>query len=137
VFAVGLPDIVDVHLHPSDIGGAIVALDRPEAPGAWRWGGPAWQEAVPAHEPRGATAATLQTADAVGMAARWAQVLGAPLAEDGRTVRLERDGAVRFTDPTDERGDGIVAFDLAVTPDIAARGTSVEIGGVRFALRAA
>jgi hypothetical protein len=70
------------------------------------------------------------------MAARWAHVLGAPLAEDGRTVQLERDGAIRFTDPTDERGDGIVTFELAVTSDIAARGTSAEIGGVRLALRA-
>jgi hypothetical protein len=136
VFAVELPDIVDVHLHPSDIGGAIVALDRPEPPGAWRWGGPAWEEAVPAHAPGGATGVTLQAADPAGMAARWAHVLGAPLAEDGRTVQLERDGAIRFTDPTDERGDGIVTFELAVTSDIAARGTSAEIGGVRLALRA-
>jgi hypothetical protein len=136
VFAVELPDIVDVHLHPSDIGGAIVALDRPEPPGAWRWGGPAWEEAVPAHAPGGATGVTLQAGDPAGMAARWAHVLGAPLAEDGRTVQLERDGAIRFTDPTDERGDGIVTFELAVTSDIAARGTSAEIGGVRLALRA-
>ena len=136
VFAVELPDIVDVHLHPGDIGGAIVALDRPEPPGAWRWGGPAWEGAVPAHEPGGATGVTLQAEDAVGTAARWAHVLGAPIAEDGRTVPLDRDGAVRFTDPPDERGEGIVAFDLAVAPAIAARGTSVEIAGVRLALRA-
>ena len=70
------------------------------------------------------------------MAARWAHVLGAPVAEGGRTLQLERGGAVRFTHPPDERGDGIVAFELAVAPAIASRGTSVEIAGVRFTLRA-
>jgi len=38
---------------------------------------------------------TLPAPDAVGMAARWAHVLGAPVAQDGRTVRL----ALRATWP--------------------------------------
>ena len=45
------PDIVDVHLHPRDVGGAIVALDAPLPPGSWRWGGPAWEGRVPDHGP--------------------------------------------------------------------------------------
>jgi hypothetical protein len=30
------------HLHPADIGGAIVSLDQAEPPGSWLWAGPAW-----------------------------------------------------------------------------------------------
>ena len=36
-------DIRGRHLHPADVGGAIVSLDQPVPNGAWRWGGPAWQ----------------------------------------------------------------------------------------------
>src|SRR5947209_17732835 len=35
------PDIVDLHLHPKDVPGAIVALDVTRPVGSWRWGGPA------------------------------------------------------------------------------------------------
>ena len=36
------PTIRGRHLHPGDIGGAIVGLDQPEPQGSWQWGGPAW-----------------------------------------------------------------------------------------------
>ena len=44
VFEVSLDDIAEVHLHPADMRGAIVSLQRPSPPEAWRWGGPAWDE---------------------------------------------------------------------------------------------
>jgi Glyoxalase-like domain len=30
------------HLHPADVGGAIVSLDQTDPPGSWMWGGPTW-----------------------------------------------------------------------------------------------
>lgn len=30
------------HLHPADLGGAIVSLDQPNPLGSWLWGGPTW-----------------------------------------------------------------------------------------------
>ena len=35
-----LPDIRAMHLHPKDIGGAIVSIDQPVPAASWRWGGP-------------------------------------------------------------------------------------------------
>ena len=40
--AASYPDIVDVHLHPRDTGGVLLALDAVDPPGSWRWAGPAW-----------------------------------------------------------------------------------------------
>ena len=37
------PMIRGRHLHPADIGGAIVSLDQPDPPGSWLWGGPTWR----------------------------------------------------------------------------------------------
>src|SRR5207302_1544425 len=40
VWQVELDDIATAHLHPRDLGGAIVSLDQPVPPESWRWGGP-------------------------------------------------------------------------------------------------
>ena len=37
------PAIRGRHLHPGDIGGAIVSLDQTDPPGSWLWGGPTWR----------------------------------------------------------------------------------------------
>ena len=42
VWAKDLSDIRATHLHPKDIGGAIVSIDQPLPAASWRWGGPDW-----------------------------------------------------------------------------------------------
>ena len=80
VFEVAFDDIDEAHLHPADIGGAIVSISRPEPPNSWRWGGAGWeQRAVPG----GVAGATLSVADPAATSARWEAVLGAPPADAG------------------------------------------------------
>jgi hypothetical protein len=73
VFEVSLDDMVEVHLHPADIRGAIVALSQPTPPGAWRWGGPDWESRSAAVAVAGAT---LEVPEAHLTADRWGEVLG-------------------------------------------------------------
>jgi hypothetical protein len=42
VWSGDFPAIRGRHLHPADLGGAIVSLDQPDPPGSWMWGGPSW-----------------------------------------------------------------------------------------------
>lgn len=73
VFDVALDDIAEVHLHPSDVGGAIVSLSAPQPSSAWRWGGEDWpQRAVSG----AVTGITVEVADPDAVAARWAQLAG-------------------------------------------------------------
>ena len=72
VFSIGLDDITEAHLHPSDIGGAIVSISQPEPPGAWRWGGPDW-------EARSAALAVVGATVGVPDPARWHAILGDPV----------------------------------------------------------
>ena len=51
VWAVDLPDIRGRHLHPRDVGGAIVSLDEPVPAGSWRWGGPDWPSMTASRDP--------------------------------------------------------------------------------------
>src|SRR5689334_7424726 len=71
-----LPDIRAMHLHPKDIGGAIVSIDQPVPAASWRWGGPAWRVQ---DGPRGAqrvVGVQVEGADPRAMAERWSKVLG-------------------------------------------------------------
>jgi catechol 2,3-dioxygenase-like lactoylglutathione lyase family enzyme len=42
VWSGDLPRIRGRHLHPGDMGGAIVSLDETDPPGSWHWAGPNW-----------------------------------------------------------------------------------------------
>src|SRR3989442_13029039 len=78
VWQVELDDIATAHLHPRDLGGAIVSLDQPVPPESWRWGGPEWQAKGPTHAGRGIGSGTIQADDPPPMAARWGGVPGLP-----------------------------------------------------------
>ena len=128
VFSVDLDDISDDHLHPRDMGGAIVALDRPSPAGSWRWGGPAWEAAVPQFEPGGVRGATVRAAEPPGMARRWANVLGLPVRdEDGDPVVPLDGGGVRFV--TGDGPEGVIGIDLVAD---GRAGEAFEIAGVTF-----
>jgi len=70
------PDIVDLHLHPKDVPGAIVALDITDPAGSWRWGGPAWTAAIPTHEPGGLLGLTVAVHEPETVAGIWSRLLG-------------------------------------------------------------
>jgi len=147
VWQVELDDIATVHLHPRDLGGAIVSLDQPVPPESWRWGGPKWQAKVRTDAVHSIASVTIQADDPPRMAARWAEVLGLPAprrSEAASTLALSP-GAIRFVPITDGRGEGVSAFGVAATDagralaaararGLATAGRSLSIGGVRVEL---
>src|SRR5438445_30421 len=147
VWQAELDDIATVHLHPRDIGGAIVSLDQPVPPESWRWGGSEWRAKARTDVVRGIASVTIQADDPPRMAARWAEVLGlpAPRRPDAAVALGLAPGAIRFVPVADGRGEGVSA--LGVTATDAARalvvararglpvsGRSVSMGGVRVEL---
>ncbi|MFN8149632.1 MAG: VOC family protein [Solirubrobacterales bacterium] len=76
VFAVELDDIEEVHLHPADMRGAIVALSVPDPAASWRWGGEGWADrSVPGR----VAGITLSVADPEETRSRWEGIADAPL----------------------------------------------------------
>src|SRR5437773_136435 len=67
---IDLPDIRASHLHPADVGGAILSVDHPVDPASWRWGGPDWQR----NDAGEITAVEVEAEDPAKMAARWSEV---------------------------------------------------------------
>jgi len=73
VFEVELDDISEVHLHPADMDGAIVALSAPRPPETWRWGGDGWSRRSAPGEIKTVTVAVN---DPEATEARWRDVIG-------------------------------------------------------------
>ncbi|WP_169592484.1 VOC family protein [Antrihabitans stalactiti] len=95
----------DIHLHPADVPGAIVAVDRMEQPESWRWAGPDWIAKAPNKiGPLRVTGATLTAHEPRMLASTWAAALG--VEADGDRIALDG-GELHFV--AGER-DGIAAF---------------------------
>jgi hypothetical protein len=141
VWQATLDDIAAVHLHPRDIGGAIVSLDQPAPAASWRWGGPDWEATIRTDVVRDLVGVTIEATDPGALAARWSAVLETPPPNDGV---LALDGSeIRFVRST--RGDRIAGLRLAAadagralatarTRGLPIDGSSVQIGGIRFDL---
>ena len=111
------------HIHPKDIGGAIVSVDQMEPWERWEWGGPVWREHVRTDTATTITGAEIQSDDPAAMARRWSEVLGQPVeaADGGWRMDLDEGGEIRFVGATDGRGEGLGRFDVAVRDPEAVR----------------
>jgi len=130
-----VPGIRGMHLHPADIGGAIVSLDEAEPADGWPWAGPEWRDHARRQTVSGFVAAHLQAAEPAVLAGRWSVVLGIDPVNDASgfpAIGLD-DAVVRFDRPTDERGDGLVGIDVTAS-DRSRAGDEALIGGVTFRL---
>ena len=132
-------DISAMHLHPKDIGGAIVSIDEPRPAAAWRWGGPGWQVQPGAAGLQRVLGLRLRACEPALLARRWAQVLGRPAPQrhgDGWRVALD-DGVVDFQ-PSADGLDGISGCTLAVVDPAGvcarARAAGVVVDGARVRL---
>ena len=136
VWQADLEDISGTHLHPADVGGAIVSLDRADPPESWHWAGPRWRGGAPSDRVDGGLRSlTVQVADPEAVAARWAAVLdlpvlGASLHLDGGEMRPEgqRVAFVPLPEGATARDEGIVGVGL----DLPGPASSVDAAGVRF-----
>jgi len=125
VFEIERPDAVDLHLHPHDVPGALVAVDTMDPPGSWRWGGPEWTGRAPATR-GGIAGLTVAVPDPPTAARRWAAVAGLA-APAGPAVEFPAGQRVDFI--TGNPGLVRIAFALpgAVPESLAIGDTTLEI----------
>jgi hypothetical protein len=136
VWNIDLSDISASHMHPADVGAAIVSIDEARPAASWRWGGPDWERRA---APGKLNGAVIASAAPEQMAARWGEALGIPA--KGGAIQLA-DATLDFRLGTEER---MVKFQVSL-PDIGAvrvraarRGLDVvndemRIGGVGIVL---
>jgi len=118
------------HIHPRDVGAAILSVDFMHPWERWEWGGPEWRQHVRTDVSIGIVGAELQGEDPATLARRWGEVLGreATQAGDAWRIGLDEGGELRFVPVRDGRGEGLGAFDVAVRDPAAVR-AAAEAGG--------
>ena len=118
------------HVHPRDVGGAILSVDYMHPWDRWEWGGPEWRQHARTDVSTGVVGAELQGEDPAGMARRWGEVLGLAAMQGGEgwRIALKDGGELRFVAIRDGRGDGLGAFDVAVRDPGAVRAAAEARG---------
>ena len=111
VWETAFEDAETIHLHPRDVGGAILSIDRMDPPESWRWAGAGWQQRSRTDIATAIVGAEVQAEDPSAMAARWAEVLDTPRRDCDLVLG---DTQIRFVAVEDGRGEGVSGFDLTV-----------------------
>src|SRR6202795_3790085 len=94
------------HIHPKDVGGAILSIDHMIPKERWEWGGPHWADHARTDVSVAIVGAELQAEDPTRMAARWAAVLGRTAQQSDGEWRIDLDeGEIRFVQVRDGRGE--------------------------------
>lgn len=107
-----LDDIATIHLHPRDVGGAIVSLDESKEPEEWRWAGPDWKKSISTDVVRGFRAAEVFADSPADVGRRWTELFGRDLERRGDGFEWALDGnAVRFLPALGRQGFGGIELD--------------------------
>lgn len=123
--------ILGLHLHPKDLGGAIVSVDRSDDPAEWHWAGPEWRDHVRTDVVTDLVGVEVQVEDPSGTARRWAEVLGSTATPDD-TVEVD-DATITFVPIADGRGPGVSGITVR-TADRDRAPSSTNVVGTRVHL---
>lgn len=121
VWEINREDVSAFHLHPKDIGAAIVSFDEMRPASEWWWAGPDWRTRKARHV--GAiVGVTIQSDDPERVANSWSAAFARQIRLDGEALVMALDeGHVRFVEAVDGRGDGVSAVAFQMTDEEAVR----------------
>ena len=110
-------EVTAFHVHPKDIGAAIVSFDEMRPAEEWVWAGPGWRDR-PAKNVSTISAVTIQALDPQAIARRWSEAFAVDAEPDGADLVLTLGrGEIRIVQASDGRGDGVAAIQFD-TPDL-------------------
>ena len=143
VWETDLPKAKAMHLHPKQMGGAILSLDWMEPKESWKWAGPNWEKNI-SGPIKGIDGVEIQSDDPELMLNTWLRVLGGVERDHENKILLDNTW-IKFSQATDGRGPGISAFSLKAenSNEIIERAQNlgfmvddkITIGGVKFYLK--
>ena len=143
VWETDLPKAKAMHLHPKQMGGAILSLDWMEPKESWKWAGPNWEKNI-SGPIKGIDGVEIQSDDPELMLNTWLRVLGDVERDHENKILLDNTW-IKFSQAIEGRGPGISAFSLKAenSNEIIERAQNlgfmvddkITIGGVKFYLK--
>ncbi len=128
-------EISAVHIHPQDIGGAIVSFDQPRPAPTWLWAGPGWSERSRTGVVTGLAGLTLSGPDAQGLAETWGRVLNTVVTADatGQTLIGLPDGCqLQFRNDPGRTAPALTGIALRSASSLSPVATSATIARTEF-----
>jgi hypothetical protein len=115
IWEVEREEVKAFHVHPKDIGAAIVSFDQMNPAEEWTWGGPVWRENT-AKNVGNITACDLQAVDPESLAKRWSSIFSRKLVHEKSkfTMMLDDGSRINFIEAEDGRGDGVCGLEFSV-----------------------
>ena len=106
------PDARAIHLHPKQMGGAILSLDWMNPKESWKWAGPNWDKFVNTSLVNRFVGVEIQAENPEDMKNTWQSVLNLKSERvTGNQINLDNTW-IRFLEDEDGRGAGVSAFCL-------------------------
>ena len=106
------PDARAIHLHPKQMGGAILSLDWMDPKESWKWAGPNWDKFVNTSLVNRFVGVEIQAENPEDMKNTWQSVLNLKGERvTGNQINLDNTW-IRFLEDEDGRGAGVSAFCL-------------------------
>ena len=101
-----------IHLHPKQVGGAILSIDHMNPASAWLWAGTDWEKDINKTLIDVLSGVVLQSKDPELMCSNWENALGKKR-DAGSGLDISLDGSkISFVSDVNGRGEGINAFKI-------------------------
>ncbi len=128
IWEISRDDVFACHVHPKDIGAAIVSFDQMLPAEEWVWGGPDWRRQV-ASSVGNILACDIQANDPQAMAERWSNIFERETGLSGGRIEMPLDDCsqINFIEARDGRGDGVSALEFAVIDAEAIRAAASQL----------
>ena len=106
------PEARAIHLHPKQMGGAILSLDWMDPKESWKWAGPNWDKFINTSLVNRFVGVEIQAENPEDMKNTWQSVLNLKNERvTGNQINLDNTW-IRFLEDEDGRGSGVSAFCL-------------------------
>jgi hypothetical protein len=122
VWQIERPEVSAAHVHPKDIGGAIVSFDEMRPAAEWLWAGPDWRTRRARH-PATIVGCVVGARDPAALCHRWGQVLD--IAPEQHELRLDGETFIRFEAA---QRDGVQAVIIAAENPVVMNDTAEAAG---------
>ena len=122
------PEARAMHLHPKEMGGAILSLDWMNPKESWKWAGPNWKQFVNTSTINRFVGVEIQSDNPEAMKIKWQSVLRVP-ENKIRDNEIKLDNTwIRFVEDEDGRGPGVSAFCIEANDNESLLKKADEIG---------
>ena len=132
-----------LHLHPKQVGGAILSIDNMNPPSSWLWAGTEWEENINKSLVSHLSGVNICSPHPDNLLSNWERALGRKRSVDGTSIDLSG-SSINFVMNTHSQSEYVSAFQIHTAQRLdlenraASRGfvidNNIHLGGVDFLL---